>query len=258
MKTEDIHIENSIEFVFQTPWDRSWHAHADSNELVFVRKGRIETRIADHVLTAEPGGILFYPRNTAHQPSATGSKEVKYQAIRWYGAPSPLIPEEPVAAFDRSGRLLLLAEWIHQVWPPMDRAISDLALTWLAAILKEFRLLLNPRTYPWVEQIESEIRRRIADPITLDDLARIAGMSKFHLTRKFKSVKGLSPAQYITRLRVEQAKGLLLHTEKPIEAIAEEVGFCDASHLSRHFRNHFNENPGAFRNRAAESVPAQS
>ena len=255
---DDLYLENSIEFVVPTPWVAKWHAHRKDHEFIIVRQGEVETRIADRVISAGPGGILFYPRDMFHLPSAKGRNQAVFQAIRWRAEKSVPAMLKPTSVFDRPGRIGQMANWIHQSWPPVDAEARHRAHLWLAAIVSEFSILRTPRAYPWVERIQAEIRRHLAEPITLDDLARFSNMSKFHLTRKFKSATGLSPAQYVTRLRVEQAKGLLLHTDKPIEAIAEEVGFCDASHLSRHFRSHFNENPGAFRNRAAETVQSLS
>lgn len=45
-----------------------------------------------------------------------------------------------------------------------------------------------------------------------------------------------------------------LHTDRPIEAIAEDTGFCDASHLSRKFRKLFGKSPGSFRKRHAVAI----
>lgn len=74
--------------------------------------------------------------------------------------------------------------------------------------------------------------------ITVDRLARIAGMSHYHFCRTFKKHAGHSPMQFLRRLRIEQAKKLLKYHSKSmsISEIATAVGFYDASNLNRHFK----------------------
>jgi AraC-like DNA-binding protein/CheY-like chemotaxis protein len=74
--------------------------------------------------------------------------------------------------------------------------------------------------------------------ITVDRLARIAGMSHYHFCRTFKKHAGHSPMQFLRRLRIEQAKKLLKYHSKSmsISEIATAVGFYDASNFNRHFK----------------------
>lgn len=70
-------------------------------------------------------------------------------------------------------------------------------------------------------------------PITLDQMAETAMLSKFHFLRIFKSVFHLSPHQYIKRLRVEKATALIKEKNLPLYLIAQEVGIENGSSLSR-------------------------
>jgi AraC-like DNA-binding protein len=81
------------------------------------------------------------------------------------------------------------------------------------------------------EYIDSHFAR----DLTLDELAVAAGISKFHLLRKFKRATRLPPHAYQIRVRLNFAK-LLLSQGMPIKKVAAEVGFADASHLGRWFR----------------------
>jgi AraC family transcriptional regulator len=80
------------------------------------------------------------------------------------------------------------------------------------------------------------IEQNLAEPITLGDLARVAGLSRFHFCRRFRSSTAQSPMRYLQRYRLEYAKQLLTHHELTIAEIAAMAGFCDESHFSRRFR----------------------
>jgi AraC family transcriptional regulator len=90
--------------------------------------------------------------------------------------------------------------------------------------------------------------------ISLRELASAAGLSRFHFSRVFKRHLGLSPAKYIERARIEQAKALIVSAELSLANIAQAVGFADQSHFSRRFRFHEGRTPAAFAREQAKGV----
>ena len=76
--------------------------------------------------------------------------------------------------------------------------------------------------------------------MSLERLASIAGMSRYHFCRIFKQTIGHTPMQYVLYLRIERAKRLLRHHSKSmsVSQIAYTVGFYDSSNLNRHFKRH--------------------
>jgi AraC-like DNA-binding protein len=101
-----------------------------------------------------------------------------------------------------------------------------------------------PHTRP-VRRALALMRERLADPLTLDELAAHAGMDKFHLCRAFRAQVGLPPHAYLTQLRILHAKELLAAGAKPKD-IASQVGLYDQSQLNRHFRRIVGMTPGQF------------
>jgi len=85
--------------------------------------------------------------------------------------------------------------------------------------------------------------------ISLNDVADAARMSPSHFPRLFRRSTGLSPHQFLIRLRVTRAKELLLAGSQGIAEIAAEVGFADQSHLTRHFKRLVGTTPKKFRSR---------
>ena len=75
-----------------------------------------------------------------------------------------------------------------------------------------------------------------SEQISLDDLSGISGLNKYVLLRKFTMQRGITPYQYLSTIRVNNAKKLLETGVPPIEA-ALQSGFTDQSHFSRFFKN---------------------
>jgi AraC-like DNA-binding protein len=84
----------------------------------------------------------------------------------------------------------------------------------------------------------------LADDISVDALARIAGLSPGRFSTQFRHTVGDSPHRYLVRLRVERARAMLLQGFNPTEA-ALAVGFYDQSHLTRHMQRLLGITPGA-------------
>ncbi|HEY9738451.1 MAG TPA: AraC family transcriptional regulator [Trichocoleus sp.] len=74
-----------------------------------------------------------------------------------------------------------------------------------------------------------------ASDVSLETLAGIAGLSRFHFCRVFRKTLGASPSAYQTHLRIAEAKKLLIQ-ELPIAKVAAIAGFYDQSHFGRHFK----------------------
>jgi AraC family transcriptional regulator len=101
---------------------------------------------------------------------------------------------------------------------------------------------------PWQERRCKEIViGRIAEQISLEDLANECRLSSRHFARAFKKSTGESPHRWILRRRVEIAKKMLSGCDHPIPAIAIACGFADQSHLTRVFSAMIGAPPGAWR-----------
>jgi AraC family transcriptional regulator len=94
------------------------------------------------------------------------------------------------------------------------------------------------------------IDAHIAEEISLDELAALAGKSACHFLRCFKQSTGISPHRYVTQRRIDHACGLLV-ADLPLVEIALACGFADQSHFGRVFRRERNLTPMAYRRQAA-------
>ena len=93
------------------------------------------------------------------------------------------------------------------------------------------------RTIQW-------IRDHYDEPLRIDELARLAGLSPSAFHRRFRSVTALSPVQFQKRLRLQQARELLLAGTGDIAAVGHLVGYDSPSQFSREYRRLFGSPPG--------------
>ncbi len=90
------------------------------------------------------------------------------------------------------------------------------------------------------------------EDIDLDTLARQSTLSPFHFLRVFAQALGVTPHQYVVRVRLRRAARLLTEPQRSITDIALDVGFNDVSNFVRSFRRAAGVSPGEYR-RAARS-----
>jgi transcriptional regulator GlxA family with amidase domain len=109
---------------------------------------------------------------------------------------------------------------------------------------------------PLIASLLDELSRRIAQPTSLDELAKIAGYSSQHLNRTFRRVLGVTPLQHLTRLRIEHAASLLAEGRLTVRAIAAAVGMDDPYYFSRSFRQHMGLSPAQYRTAAGSNSPS--
>lgn len=96
------------------------------------------------------------------------------------------------------------------------------------------------------------IKEHLAQDLSLDDLAAQTGLTKYHFMRCFKASTGRSPLQYVTELRVAQARRLLQTTALTMELVARQSGFSSANHLARVFGKATGLSPRAYRTALGE------
>ncbi len=95
--------------------------------------------------------------------------------------------------------------------------------------------------------VRAVMEERLADPLSLAELASVAGLSVSQFSRQFKARTGLAPHRFLLGLRVDQACRLLRTDRAPIAEIAVQCGFSHQEHLTRVMRAHLETTPGAVR-----------
>jgi AraC family transcriptional regulator len=91
------------------------------------------------------------------------------------------------------------------------------------------------------------IESRLAEPLTLADLAQEAALSEYHFARMFSLSMKMAPHQYVMQRRMARAQELVRHTALPLTDIALACGFSSASHFSNRFKSTLGMTPSQLR-----------
>lgn len=98
-----------------------------------------------------------------------------------------------------------------------------------------------------LKQITDWMTEHLVEDFSLDQLAEMAGLSRFHFNRLFKRATGLSPSRYHINLRMNAARRLLRETRKTVVEVALEVGYTNPSHFAQLIRRDTGLSPSDYR-----------
>src|SRR4051812_43187646 len=98
---------------------------------------------------------------------------------------------------------------------------------------------------PHLRRAHDHIDRHWSQPLDLDHLARVTGVSKYHFARCFEATYGETPIRYLTRRRVERAQDLLRAANLTVTEICMLVGFSSLGSFSSRFSELVGESPSA-------------
>lgn len=179
--------------------------------------------------------ISFEPSLLEEVAAACGLDETRFPAIA-------LPPSKATASM--FGRMRQLA----QRPPQQEEVVYALAADALNAMrLARMPERVSPRDQQRIQSTMGYIQSHFAEPCTLEALAGLAGLSRYHFIRSFRNATGQSPIQYLISMRVRAAADWLLTTSAPIAQVALDVGFNDISHFYACFRSAFHCTPRQWR-----------
>lgn len=98
-----------------------------------------------------------------------------------------------------------------------------------------------------VRAVLAHMDARLAEPLTLDALARVAGVSRFHFSRCFRNAVGEPPLRHLARMRIAAACRLLRDSPAPVAEVAQAVGYRSPQAFARAFERNCGCTPSAYR-----------
>ncbi len=264
------HSLDNVHYYVMTDYEIGMHKQ-DFFEINIVVSGRGEHYIEGAVIPANVGDVFIIPPEVEH--GYTGGKGfdvyhiivdnkfmqksiADFQQIEGF---SILFNVEPIirsklnkhlhlklndaqfkAIFEKLSKRTEQRRFISAEDAVINTGLFMIIITELCKIYVE-----NSATMVWGTEVKDAafmrslamIHERYSEKLTLEELAREAKLSKSTYVRRFVYVCKMPPAEYITKKRIEVAENLLKNSTASIMEIAEMVGFYDAAHLSRTFKN---------------------
>jgi AraC-like DNA-binding protein len=213
-------------------------ARIESGKSEWWAHGKVWRSAPGSIQLKEPGDVH---RDVAHDGPITFQVVVlppsEFETVRDEGQ---IIALPHLAAGDERARAF------HRLHDTIDerapRFSLEVAVTEAVSAFVQLKSSASHQSRP-VKRALNYLREHLDSSVTLDDVARDAGLDKFHLCRAFRAQIGMPPHTYLTHLRVARAKRLLDRGIRASE-VAPLVGFYDQSQLNRHFLRIVGTTPG--------------
>ena len=234
------------------------HIH-EEYMLVVTEAGAAKVHTLGRVQLVEPGSVIILNPNVVHGGGPTGtatwryrafypSAELMQRATRGIINGLPRFASGVVRDPQLAARLLAAHHTLEGSHSELAResmlldALSDLVSR--HADGGDAEKTVGGEHYA-VRVAREYLDAQPAQNISLDELAGVAGVSPFHLSRVFRRETGLSPHAYQIVVRARHAK-TLLGQGLPIAQVAVAAGFFDQAHLTRHFKRIYGVTPGRY------------
>ncbi len=281
MKTliQKIHLEEQQSFAcrsYRTPhFETNWHKHEEF-ELILLSEGRGTAMIGDYMGEFKPGDVFFLAGNLPHwfkkqHHKMTNCSVVLHFKKDLFGADFLLLPElknvlqliakndgiqlQGKLATDIAGslvqmelmsgfqRIQLLLQCLHKISTSSQ----------YGTLTRNFS---SPAAYinPAIEKIIDFSFKRYLTPITLEQVADVAGMSIPTFCRFFKKNIKKTYFDFIQDLRIGHACKLLTNSTKPVMEICYESGYNSWAHFSKQFKRVKKMTPSLYRKEFEEKV----
>jgi len=186
--------------------------------------------------------VLDLANNDPYLNALLDTWSVSLDDIRYQSPDICRLPNQMVPMID-----FIADELAQDTSPVRAQRLSTMLLPWLGEVFSTEVANQSGLSRFDVARLNDFIDRQISQPISNDMLAVALHCSPSHLYVLCQQHLGCSPQAYITQRRLALAQKMLVQTRLPLDAIAQDTGFSDASSLSRACKRHFQKTPGQIR-----------
>lgn len=237
---------------FQRPEDTYKHYM-----LLGMEVGSFDYEVGEESGHAAFGDIVFCPPGTPFRRRAHG--EVVFHIIHFESHPENSSSDDklPVGKVSISDTTRLSSTYaylrnLHNrqgveslLMETSNHLVADLLFL---SNMERLNALTSKKTVdPLMQQAAGYIHRHMFNEINMLEIASKLGIKQPQLTRRFQEAYGVGPVEYVTRLRLEEAKRCLLDSNETLESIADRCGYENGSYFSRVFRAKVGISPSVFR-----------
>jgi AraC-like DNA-binding protein len=248
------------------------HAHPHCHVLLKVDGDDTQFLVGDHVapLTDDLAVLVnaWEPHAYIHDPlrkhALILALYIEPEWLRsfrpnWAASGAPGFFEQSageVTAHIRQTALDLAAEMVHE--PGASRRQEHLLSELMIAVIERFtpwrtigaslREIARSNAIDWrVGRAISLMRTNPAAPLSIEKLAKSAGLSRAHFFRLFEDSTGVTPHVFLNVLKVEIAVGAIVEGDETFAVLSDRLGFSAPAHFTRFFRDHCSVAPSEFR-----------
>lgn len=230
-------------------WNSMPHTHACA-EMFYVVGGKGQFRIEDKLYPVEENDLIIVNPHVRHTETSLDSKPLEYIVLGVDGLELMVSEEESnpfaIINFKAAGAdiLFLLTNMLKELEgkaPGYETICQDLLDILIIRLMRgsDFSAKLIPSTVQVSKEsaaVHRYIESHFKENVSLDDLAEVAHLNKYHMTHLFTRDYGISPIKFMLNLRIKESCYLLRTTDHPLSQIARITGFSSPSYFSQSFR----------------------
>lgn len=228
--------------------------------LLYVWHGRLVLREGGEEISAPVGSLVLYrPRESQHYRHVAAERTEVYWLHFTGSGVSELLKRAGIDARVTSvgcvpevrEQYSLMIRELQLRQRPYEMVCTAHAMTLISAFARQ-RLLLRENAEDShrsrrLSGVIEQMHLHCGEPLSVSDLAMQCGLSEYHFIHLFREYTGFSPHAYVTRLRLDKAKDLMVSTTMNISEIAFAVGYANPLYFSRLFKRHTGLSPSRFR-----------
>jgi AraC family transcriptional regulator len=239
------------------------HAHADDASLNLCLEGSVGETVGRVSRVFGPSSLSLMPAGIPHANRFARGTRVFLVVLTapWRARAGGTFPVLDASRHWEAGRPIWLATRLCAEFrrptgdagrgPRLDELFGEL----LGELSRDYAPGAPADAPEWFRRATDYLRDHFTRPLTVAEVAAVAGVHPTHLMKRFPRYAGCTVGGFVRRLRVEYAAHALVTTEIPLGQVAREAGFVDQSHLTRAFKGQTGDTPGAYRAaRAADAA----
>ncbi len=232
----------------------------DDNLVIYCTAGYGELQVDGTTHTAGPGSLMLLPQGVAHEYHASSHDPWHLYWVHCRGDNADAFmdylgyrPEKPVVEVDVHPALSASFDSLLAVRSTgYSLAAFVNAANHLRHLFTQFALAASQRRAAQpgeldLTRLQDYMRENIDKRLSLDELARLANLSRFHFANRYKALTGYSPIKHFLHLKMEAACRMLDTSRRSVGSIAEELGYTDALYFSRAFKGVVGLSPRDYR-----------
>ena len=222
---------------------------ANDHQLIYILEGRLEIKSTLYNGIIHTGNMVVLPSGTEPISFIPITEPISAYCIRFTSASVSrsagswsIIDALPsISGIVRVQSIPVTRhkfEQIHRLWKESLSFTNPLHIAWLELweSIRSEMILEEPNLESKLQHIVNHMDLHYEEEFQVEDMARHSGVTPTIFFKRFKVSTSQSPLQYITRIRIEQARNLLVEGEAPIREVAHTVGYSDVYYFRRIFK----------------------
>lgn len=252
-------------------WNSMPHTHACA-EMFYVVGGKGQFRIEDQLYPVQENDLIIVNPHVRHTETSLDASPLEYIVLGVEGLELMVKEDENrpfcIISFKSSGSdiqffLRSMLRELEAKAPGYEDICQDLLDIFVIRLMRgsDFSAKLIPSTVQVSKEgaaVHRYIETHFKENVSLDDLAEVAHLNKYHMTHLFTRDYGISPIKFLLSLRIKESCYLLRMTDHPLAQIARITGFSSPSYFSQSFRKSEGISPTDYRNKYHLSNKAET